>query len=162
MLVYRKGREETVTRLLPSFCPPDAPLGDAHGKSPVQYLWKPGALLALSLAVCGVALGAMPQLLPVLAVPAVLSLAALAVSLEGYWREGVCKNRNRTLSVCYTRFFTRHEVCVFTQDVACTVAENPFSVSRGRCDLTLHLPARRSCRARGVRRHTAQELPFMF
>ena len=67
-------------------------------------------------------------------VPAVLALAGLLVSLEGFFREGLRKNANRTLSVCYTRFFTRHEVCVFTPDLSYTLLENPFSVSGGRCD----------------------------
>lgn len=159
-LVYKKGQEQTVARLLPQFCPPDGPLCTPLRKSPVQYLWQPGTALALSLAVCGVASYVMPQLLPMLAVPAVLSLASLLVSLEGLLREGLRKNKNRTLSVCYTRFFTRHEVCVFTQDVAYTLLENPFSVSGGRCDVRVHLPGRRRLRVRGALRYQAAEIPF--
>ena len=53
MLVYKKGEERTVERLLPNFCPPDGPLCMPARKSPVQYLWQPGTLLALSLALCG-------------------------------------------------------------------------------------------------------------
>ncbi len=160
VLVYKKGQEETVQRLLPNFCPPGTPLKDTANKSPVQFIWKPAMGLVLTLAVSGVALNAMPGILPVLAVPGVLSLGALIVSLEGFCREGVCKNKNRTLSVCYTRFFTRYETCVFTQDVAYTIAENPFSVSRGRCDLKVHLPGGLRCRARGVRQYLAKEIPF--
>ena len=133
VLVYKKGEERTVERLLPNFCPPDGPLCMPARKSPVQYLWQPGTLLALSLALCGVASYAMPQILPMLFVPVVLALAGLLVSLEGFFREGLHKNANRTLSVCYTRFFTRHEVCVFTPDLSYTLLENPFSVSGGRC-----------------------------
>ena len=100
MLVYKKGEERTVERLLPNFCPPDGPLCMPARKSPVQYLWQPGTLLALSLALCGVASYAMPQILPMLFVPVVLALAGLLVSLEGFFREGLHKNANRTLSVC--------------------------------------------------------------
>ena len=106
VLVYKKGEERTVERLLPNFCPPDGPLCMPARKSPVQYLWQPGTLLALSLGLCGVASYTMPQILPMLFVPAVLALAGLLVSLEGFFREGLRKNANRTLSVCYTRFFT--------------------------------------------------------
>lgn len=84
VLVYKKGEERTVERLLPNFCPPDGPLCMPARKSPVQYLWQPGTLLALSLALCGVASYAMPQILPMLFVPVVLALAGLLVSLEGF------------------------------------------------------------------------------
>jgi len=160
VLVYKKGEERAVRRLLPAFSPPDGPLCAPARKSPVQYLWQPGALLALSLAVCGVASFAMPQLLPMLAVPVLLALCSLLVSLEGLFREGFCKNGSRTLSVCFTRFFTRHEVCVLTPDIAYTITENPFSVSGGRCDLRVHLPCGVRYRVRGVLRYLAQEIPF--
>ena len=159
-LVYKKGEEQAIGRLLPGFSPPDGPLCEPSRKSPVQYLWQPGTWLALSLAVCGVASYTMPQMLPMLAVPAVLSLLSLLVSLEGFFREGFCKNKNRTLSVCFTRFFTRHEVCVLTQDLAYTITENPFSVSGGRCDLRVHLPCGVRCRVRGALQYLAREIPF--
>lgn len=160
VLVYKKGEERTVECLLPNFCPPDGPLCMPARKSPVQYLWQPGTLLALSLGLCGVASYAMPQILPMLFVPAVLALAGLLVSLEGFFREGLRKNANRTLSVCYTRFFTRHEVCVFTPDLSYTLLENPFSVSGGRCDVRVHLPCGLQYRVRGVLQYLAREIPF--
>ena len=93
-------------------------------------------------------------------VPAVLALAGLLVSLEGFFREGLRKNANRTLSVCYTRFFTRHEVCVFTPDLSYTLLENPFSVSGGRCDVRVHLPCGLRYRVRGALQYLAREIPF--
>ena len=62
--------------------------------------------------------------------------------------------------MCFTRFFTRHEVCVLTPDIAYTITENPFSVSGGRCDLRVHLPCGVRYRVRGVLRYLAQEIPF--
>lgn len=160
VLVYKKGEEQAIECLLPGFSPPDGPLCEPKRKSPVQYLWKPGTWLTLSLAVCGVASYRMPRMLPMLAVPAVLSLLSLLVSLEGFFREGFCKNGNRTLSVCFTRLFTRHEVCVLTPDLAYTITENPFSVSGGRCDLRVHLPCGVNYRVRGVLQYLAREIPF--
>lgn len=160
VLVYKKGQERMIERLLPNFTPPDGALCTPKRKSPVQYLWRPGALLALALAVCGVASYVMPQLLPMLLVPAALALAALLVSTEGVFREGLHKNANRTLSVCFTRFLTRHEACVFTPDLAYTLTENPFSISGGRCDVCVHLPCGLRWRVRGVLQYLAREIPF--
>ena len=84
----------------------------------------------------------------------------MIVSLEGLRREGLHKNENRTLSVVFTRFFTRHEVCVLTQDLAYTLFEHPFSVSEGRCDVTVCLPCRVRYRARGVLQYQARSIPF--
>lgn len=160
VLVYKKGAEQMPQALLPSFAPPDGPLCEPGRKSPVQYLWKPGVLLALSLGMSGVALASMPALLPVLNVPVLLSFFGLLVSLEGMRREGLRKNANRTLSICYTRFFTRHEVCVLTSDLSFTLFETPFAVSAGRCDVTVNLPCRRRLRVRGVLRYAVQAIPF--
>lgn len=160
VLVYKKGAQQMPQTLLPNFTPPDAPLCEPARKSPVQYLWKPGVLLALFLGMSGVALASMPALLPVLAVPCLLAFFSLLVSLEGMRREGLCKNANRTLSVCYTKLFTRHEVCVLTSDLSFTLYENPFSISAGRCDVAVNLPCRRRLRVRGVLRYAAQAIPF--
>ena len=70
-----------------------------------------------------------------------LPLAGLLVSLEGFFREGLHKNANRTLSVCYTRFLPGMRFCVFTPDLSYTLLENPFSVSGGRCDVGCTCPA---------------------
>ncbi len=160
VLVIKKGQEKNVEMLLPNFSMPDGELCSPARKSPVQYLWRPGAVLVFSLALCGVASYVMPPILPMLFVPVVLSLVCLGVSAEGFFREGLCKNKNRTLSACYVRFFTRHDLCVFTQDLAYTIRENPFSVSRGRCDVQVHLPCALHFTVRGVLKYLAQEIPF--
>lgn len=160
LLVCRKGHEQLAQALLPGFSLPDRPLCTPGRKSPVQYFWMPGTCLVLSAALCGVSSWALPGALPVLAVPVFLSLCSLLVSAEGLLREGVCGNANRTLSLCFTRFFTRHEVCVFTPDIACTLQQNPFSLRAGRCDVLVHLPCRARYKLRGVLLHAAQALPF--
>lgn len=146
-------------RLLPNFCPPDGPLCMPARKSPVQYLWQPGTLLALSLALCGVASYAMPQILPMLFVPVVLALAGLLVSLEGFSVKACTKRQPHAVRMLYP-FFTRHEVCVFTPDLSYTLLENPFSVSGGRCDVRVHLPCGLQYRVRGVLQYLAREIPF--
>lgn len=160
VLVFKKGQEQMIELLLPNFSLPDSTLCTPQRKSPVQYLWKPGAVLVFSLALCGVASYVMPPILPMLFVPVVLSFVSILVSSDGFFHEGICKNKNRTLSVCYTKYFTRHDICVFTPDLAYTITENPFSVSRGRCDVHIHLPCSLRYKVRGALKYLAQDIPF--
>lgn len=53
-------------------------------------------------------------ILPVLYVPVLASAGCLAQSAEGYFIEGMARQKGGALCVTYTRFFTRHEVCVMT------------------------------------------------
>ncbi|MEG0911264.1 MAG: hypothetical protein RSF70_06735 [Ruthenibacterium sp.] len=161
LLLFKKDAPQMAEMLLQDFTPPTKQMCVPSRKSVPQYLWKPAVGLALSLAVCGVALTIMPQLLPMLAVPMVLFSLSLAQSTEGIFKEGVCKNSNRTLSICFTRFFTRHEVCVFSQDTAYTLVAHSLSISAGRCDFYVHLPCRLKYRVRGILRYMADDLPFI-
>ena len=161
LLVYKKNAPEIVEALLQNFTVPSQKMCEPARKSIVQYLWKPATGLALSLAVCGVALTVMPNLLPMLAVPVILSCGSLALSLEGFFKEGVCKNENRTLSLCFARCFTRHEICVFTPDIAYTIVAHSLSISAGRCDFFVHLPCRRRYGVRGILRYVADDIPFI-
>ncbi|MEG1275908.1 MAG: PH domain-containing protein [Ruthenibacterium sp.] len=150
LMVYKRSSPHTPEALLTGFRTPDAPLCEPARKSIWQYIGLPCACLALTLALCGVAFAVLPAVLPVLCVPLVLSIGCLAQSFEGYCKEGVCKNKNRTLALWYTRFFTRHEVCVFTPDVSYTVFQSPFGLNQGYASFTLHLPGGARLRARGI------------
>ena len=159
-MVFKKNSPHSPEALLPGYAPAPPVLCDPARKSYMQYLWQPGALLALALAVTGVALARMPALVPVLLVPDALLLAALAVAAEGYFREGICRNENRSIGLRFTRRLTRCEVCVLTPDLAYTLFETPFATSGGRCDVTVHLPCGLRYKVRGVLKYAVQELPF--
>ncbi len=161
LMVYRKNAVHTPQTLLPHFTPPENKLCEPKRKSIVQYLWLPGTCLAVCLALCGVAFAIMPAMIPFLTVPALLSLASVAQSYEGFLKEGMCKNKNRSLSLVFTRFFTRHEICIFSPDVTYTLTENPLSYSAGRCDFRVSLPCRLAYKARGVLRYEADRIPFI-
>ena len=161
LMVYRKNAAHLPETLLPHFTPPNGTLCEPKRKSIVQYVWLPCTCLALCLALCGVAFAVMPSMLPFLAVPALFSLGSVLQSYEGFLKEGMCKNENRSLSLVFTRFFTRHEVCIFSPDVSYTMLENPLSLSAGRCDFCVSLPCRLSYKARGVLRYQADRIPFI-
>lgn len=161
LMVYRRRTPQMPETLLANFRAPEGKLCVPAGKSPWQYVTMPLIGLVLSLALSGVALGVMPGMLPVLAVPTVLFLGSMAVCIEGIFKEGVCRNKNRTLSLCYTRFFTRHEVCVLTGDVSYTVFQNPFGINMGYANFYVRLPCRVRFRVRGVRQYLAHRMPFL-
>lgn len=161
LLVVKKGSEALVETLLPMYSSPKSPICDPKRKSIASYLWKPATAFGLSLALMGAALGAMPSMLPVIFVPLLLSCAGMAISFEGYLREGVCKNENRTLSLVYTKNFTKHMVCIFTPDTAYTLKEHPFGVSIGWCDFYVSLPGSIRLRARCVPKYMADRIPFL-
>ena len=162
LMVCRAEARRAPQALVPDYAPADGPLCVPARKSLPQYLWKPGSALAASLALCGAALWTVPGVLPVLYIPLIASLACCAVSAEGYFAEGVRRNENRTLSVTYTRFFTRHEVCVLTPDVSYEMFRHPVAVNQGRCDFTVRLPCGVRCRARGVLFCEADRLPLLY
>ena len=147
-------------RLLPEFCLPENPLCNPRRKSLPQYLWKPGSLLALLCALGTVSLRVLPAVTPLLGLLALLALGVLLCNLEGIFREGFCRNDNRTLSVSYCRGFTRHLVLIYTDDISLRISRFPTAASAGRCDLRVYTPARRAYHLRGVEFFRARELEF--
>ena len=59
----------------------------------------------------------------------------------GFFREGLHKNANRTLSVCYTRFLPGMRFVCSRRIFPYTLLENPFSVSGGRSTCGCTCPA---------------------
>lgn len=160
MMVYRAGADRAPQALVPRYEPAEGPMCRCARRSLPQFLWKPGTALAVSLALCGVALWALPGILPVLYVPVLASAGCLAQSAEGYFVEGMARQKGGALCVTYTRFFTRHEVCVMTPDVTYETFRHPVSVREGRSDFTVRLPCGIKCRARGVMHAAADRMPL--
>lgn len=158
ILVYKKGQEALLEALMPRFqlgplAP--APVGD---RSWPQYVWKSGAAFAFSAALLGVSVWQLPQVTPLLVIPLLLCLGLVLAATEAWFTEGVCRNQNGTLAVQYTRGFTRHSLCVFTQDLAFSTFQNPFSENVARCNFVLRLPCRRKIKVRGIKRYQADRL----
>ena len=161
ILVYKKGQEALLEALMPQFrlCP--AALGPVADRSLPQFLWKGGAAFAFCGALAGVSVWQLPQLTPVLIIPLLLSLGLVLVSLEAWFTEGVHRNSNHTLAVQYSRWFTRHSLCVFTPDRAFSTFQTPFSENVARCNFTLRLPCRRKIKLRGIKRYQADQLKLV-
>ncbi|MEG0178070.1 MAG: PH domain-containing protein [Oscillospiraceae bacterium] len=147
-----------LSTLLPELvwqCPPyKAP----RARSIMQYIWLALSSLLLFSALFIVACLQMPSVRIIIALPIILSCAALLVSIEGYGREGLTIMPNRTIAVCYTSFFTRHDLCILTQDVSLLLWQHPVSASEGRCDIYLYLPCHKKVRVRGVQAYYAKNL----
>ena len=81
--------------------------------------------------------------------------------LEGFFTENVRRGPGRTLELSYSRFLTRHRVCVFSQNAAFVFTQHPLLAHRQRCNLRVRLPARGSFRVRGLPDYLARELPLI-
>lgn len=159
LMVYRRGAPHTPQTLVPGYRPAAQPLCQPARKSPVQYLWRPAAALALCLGLTGAAAARMPGMLPVLALGDVLLAAGLAAAVEALFTEGLAAD-GRTVVLRFTRRFTRCEVCVLTPDIAYRLFETPFAAAGGRCDVTVYTPCGQRYRVRGALRHLAERMAF--
>ncbi len=160
VLVYKKGQTDLLGALMPGFVPPSGASENRIGRSAPVFFWKSGLCLAFSLAVTGVSVWQLPAVTGLLAIPCLLSAAALLVAAEGYRLEGAARTPGRVLTVQYSRAFTRHWVCVFTPDVNLTLFASPFAQAVGRCNLTVCLPCGSRMRVRSVNRYRAAHLPL--
>ncbi|WP_270914204.1 MULTISPECIES: PH domain-containing protein [unclassified Allofournierella] len=158
ILVYGKGRDALLQALMPQFIPPRPVAGITANRSWPQFLWKSGAMLAFCGMLCVVSVWKMPQLTPLLLVPLAVCAGLTAASVEGWFTEGVARNSNGTMAVCYTRLFSRHQLCVFTPNLSLAWMQTPFSEAVGRCTLTIHLPCRRRIRVRSIKKLAADHL----
>lgn len=158
ILVYGKGRDALLQALMPQFIPPQPVAGITANRSWPQFIWKSGALFAFSAMLCVVSMWKMPRITPLLLVPLALCAGLMAASAEAWFTEGVACNSNGTMAVCYTRLFSRHQLCVFTPNRSLACLQTPFSEAVGRCTLTIHLPCRRRIRVRSIKKLAADHL----
>lgn len=161
ILVYRKGYEALLQALMPQFTPPKPLGGITAERSWPQFLWKSGTLFLLCAALTAVSVWRLPNLTLVLLIPLFMSIVLVLVSIEAWFTEGICRNDNRTLSVCYTKLFTRHNLCVFTSDISFSTLQTPFAENIARCNFTLHLPCRKRILIRSIKSFQAHRLKLI-
>lgn len=158
ILVYGKGRDALLQALMPRFTAPSPVAGITANRSWPQFLWKSGALLGFCGLLWVVSIWQLPQITPLLLVPLGLCAGLVAASVEGWFTEGVAHNPNGTLEICYTRLFSRHQLCVFTPNLSLASIQTPFSEAVGRCTLTIFLPCRRRIQVRSIKKLAADHL----
>ena len=161
LMVYKRGAEDQLQKLMPEFQFSRSGFAPLRGRSLVQFLWLPGGAFLFAAALTGVSAWVMPQVAPLLALPTVLLAIGTLVSLEGFFTENVRRGPGRTLELSYSRFLTRHRVCVFSQNAAFLFTQHPLLAHRQRCNLRVRLPARGSFRVRGLPDYLARELPLI-
>ena len=161
LLVCRDGDNSVLQRLLPEFYLSRSRLVKAPGRSLMQFLWRPGALLLLCSSLCGVAVWALPEMLPLLVIPVLLSLVGLVVSAEAFFTENIARTPGSSLEIRFGRFFTQHRVCVCSPDAAFVFWQHPLLHSRQICNVTVKLPGGKQYHARGIPEWETNNLPLL-
>lgn len=157
-LIYKKGEEQLLNALLPAFRMEALDPGPISDRSWPLYVWKGGTLLGVSAVLLSVSLWRLPSLSPILLFPLALSAGLTALGIEARFCEGASRQEGGSLRVCYTRHFTRHDLCVLTPDLSFTTFQTPFSESIARCNLYIRMPCRQKLRVRGLKQYQADRL----
>lgn len=161
-MICRYGEENIIMGLLPQWHPRDkAPLSNTLPKSIMTYIWLPFSCFAFFLFLLIVAQQSVPSILYLLLVPNILFFASTIAHLEAYFYEGMAKHPKGGISISYTRYFSRHEVLLFTSDFTMRISETPVAIESGRSVVYIHHPGKAKIRIRGVSHFTAHQLPIL-
>lgn len=161
LVTVKAGQEEAVLRhFLPEFCLPQKPMCNPRRRHLGSFLWQGGLILGSFTVLLLVSFSVLPAISWALGLGLLFGLCLCVVGLEAFFKEGVCKNKNRTFSLCYYRFFTRYLVSVYTNDFSLEMRLHPLAASEGRCDLRLFTPSRSTYRVRSVEYSVANRLRF--
>lgn len=150
VFAFSKKQRHRLQMLLPEFELGTAKYSIPYKRNIFQFVWQQLTALLIIIAVGVLSYFYLPDALPLLIVPLILILISLANAIDGFGRENLYRQDNRTIFAVFTRFFTLHEVCIFTTDIALCTWRTPFYLFDGRSDIYLQLPYRRRLRIRGV------------
>lgn len=150
VFAFKQNERARLSLLLPEFEMPQSAWNPPKVRNIFQYIWPQLTVLGITAIIAIAAYYRLPSIISALVVPFLLGFLSLLNAIDGYGRENIARLKNCTLSVTYSRFFTRHEVCVFSLDISMRIWRNPIYLTDGRSDLYLSLPHRRRLRVRGV------------
>lgn len=160
LIAVKKGEEQLLARLLPEFCMPEKPMCNPRRKNWVAYFGKPGGVAGALVVLWIVSRYALPAVSSMLALLFFLSLGPVLIAGEAFFREGICKNTNRTFSLSYSRLFTRYLVSLYTNDLSFELKMHALAAAEGRCDLKVCTPSHITYRLRGLEYSEAKRLKF--
>ncbi|MEG2021535.1 MAG: hypothetical protein RR978_03995 [Oscillospiraceae bacterium] len=162
VFAFKNKNRALLHLLLPEFTLEEPEFKAPKTRSIFQYIWLPASVFAVFTVLYIVARSVLPPLSSLFLFPMLLSFLSCILSCEGYCRENIRLNKNATVGICYTRFFTRHDVCVLVQDLALRTRQHPISLANGYADLYLYLPCMRRLRVRGMQAYAAKtfNLPY--
>lgn len=149
LIVYPYRDVQAVRRLLPGYIPPAGPRCPLTGRSLPAYLGLPGGLLGSFVLLCLLARQFSPALLPMLAIPTILSALLLPTAVAGFLWEGAWLEGGTLLAV-RGGWYTLHRYCFFRAPVQLAQKQSPWAVPAHRADLRLLLPAGRQLRLRSM------------
>lgn len=157
-LIYKKGQEDLLRALLPAFHLDALDPGPTADRSWPMFLWKGGTLFGVSAVLMSVSAWQLPQLTPLFLPLLFAGFGMMLSGVEGRQREGAARQTGGSLRVCYTKHFTRHDLCVLTRDLSYTTMQTPFSENVARCTLRISLPCGQKLRVRGLKLWQVQRL----
>ena len=161
IMVCKKGHESQLQKLIPEFHISPFTVADFQNRSFLQFIWLPGSLFLFLLSLTSVSAWLIPKITPLLALPCFLCVIWLFVDIEGFFTETVKTAPNRSLELCYTKFFTRHRIFVLTNQVAFQFSYNPLLDVRNRCNFILRLPCKTKFYIRCIPKDLAKNLALI-
>ena len=140
VLLYRPGREDVLTQLLPGVVLPAQGRRPLAGRSILAFLTISGPLAGVSFLLTLLSFRFLPDLAPIFLVAFAVSLFMLVIDLDGFRKECiVCQGAHVTARI--VRCFTLHNYCFFAGGAWYFYFQSPWSYAVHRGNLTIHLPA---------------------
>lgn len=151
--LYRKGREDTLESLFPGIRVDAAQaIQPIKGRSIPAFLAPPGIMAGVGLLLFLISRWALPQISWLLVLVILFGLLWMAVQAEAFFREGITFLENGSLLAVTTVGLNHHWSWVLLPEKGYRLAQNPFILPFGRCDVTLLLPGRQHIRVRSLLR----------
>ncbi len=135
-------------------------ISDTKQKSLIQYIYKPVIYIIFFLLMLTTSLIIIPAFIPLATAAIGFGILWFAQCVEGYFKEGICINNNRTISLNFTRFLTFHKVCIFYGDSMYSMYKSPFAIKKKRVNFCVRLASGIKYRARGVNLYKALRMKF--
>ncbi len=161
VMIIKKEKPHSVQILIEDYSTPTAQMCDTKHRSLFEFLYKPIIFIAITTTIFVFTCTHLPMSAPAFFALVILAFGTLLTSLQGFKKEGVCTNKNRTLSLYYTRLFTLHKVCIFSSGAMYTLLKKPYIGAKKYVTFYSRLPSGKTYKARGVPLNSAGRVRFV-